>query len=68
MTGRCQNPGCERLATVTVRIYGLGDRDFCYFCEQALTSMGMGLRRLDPATVPAWRKRAAAKDYTGSVA
>jgi hypothetical protein len=36
--GVCQNGGCERLATVVVVIYGLGNRQLCYHCEQALSA------------------------------
>jgi hypothetical protein len=34
--GVCQNGGCERLATVVVVIWGLGNRNLCYHCHQAL--------------------------------
>lgn len=45
---KCQMAGnhCERLATCIVQIHGLGERRLCYHCEQALTSMGMGMRKV----------------------
>lgn len=49
--GQCRNPGCERLATISAIAFGLGDRDFCYHCFQALTSMGMAIRRKDQPQV-----------------
>jgi hypothetical protein len=39
--GICQNGGCERLGTVQVTIFGLGDRHLCHFCHQALLGFGM---------------------------
>ena len=39
MNGRCQNGGCERLATVEVYIFRVGQKHLCWMCKEALTSL-----------------------------
>lgn len=39
MNGRCQNGGCERLATVEVDIFRVGRKHLCWLCKEALTSL-----------------------------
>jgi hypothetical protein len=48
---KCQNGGCERLATIVVTIFGLGDKHLCYHCHQALSGFGM-LRTVRTYTEP----------------
>ena len=48
MTGKCRNPGCQRLATVVVHMPMVGDRELCYHCYQALSGLGMDIRRKGP--------------------
>jgi hypothetical protein len=55
-SGMCRNPGCVRLATRVVFMPGVGEREMCYLCEQALTSMGMDIRRRDEQTKRAWQR------------
>lgn len=65
MNGKCQNGSCERLATRVVVLAGIGEREMCHFCEQALTGLGMdlrprdglGLSRLRAADFRQWRDR-----------
>lgn len=67
MTGQCQSAGkpCERLATLVVRIAGVGDRSLCEPCYRSMSEMGMAVRRLDDVTyLPAWRQRNLARDET----
>lgn len=57
MSGQCRMPGkpCERLATVRVRVVMVGERDLCWHCWQALSSLGMDIRRIDEvAARPEW--------------
>lgn len=66
----CRSAGrqCPREATVTVRIFKVGDRDLCQQCHDDLVAMGMEIRVLEPnAFVPQWRQRLGAKDMTARV-
>lgn len=66
MNGRCQN-NCPRLATVEVYIDALGKRHLCHFCQEALQPLfGVGMRPVD--SLPEWRRRSLAKDFSGSAA
>ena len=63
MNDKCRNGSCARLANLTARWAGIGDRSFCKPCFDSLRALvGDDLRELPAETVvPEWRKRSLAK-------
>jgi hypothetical protein len=65
---RCQSAEqCYREATLTARLFRVGDRSLCQPCFDTYVRLGMDVRELDAAVVPAWRQRSLARDNTGRV-
>ena len=57
---------CQREATVTLRIFGVGDRAICTTHHEWMVANGMNCRVLEPgAHVPPWRQRDLRRDMQG---
>lgn len=48
MSGRCTHGGCERLATLVVRIPPIGERAMCAVCYRNLTALALDMRNVRP--------------------
>ena len=59
---------CAHEATVSLRVYGVGDISVCQRHHEWMVEQGMDLRVLDSnAFKPEWTQRMTAKDMTGRV-
>lgn len=70
MNGPCRNGNCPKLANLTARWSGVGDRAFCRGCFDSLKALvGDDLRELPAETVvPEWRQRSLRRVFGEQVA